>query len=1031
MRKLIFIILLFLLTTSTVYGAMSYGASNYLVKRGYSLSGNTSYDPIYTFMNEVEGIIEDATLEGGSTITFDNGGTFDNATDNKFEWNENSDELIWTFGSNVVTVSSGDVTTFDYGTIVLKSDMVLLDPVASATATEGMIYYDSDTDKFFGRNASTWVDLTAGDAASDTSTLDDIYDNGSSIDCDTDPVTITVSNTDNNRALDVVQNDTTNNPVAMLVTNTGTGVSLDFASSGTYDIQGTSDAWAISAAGVGTFESLAFTTNGGTIANSTDTEIVFGENSEDFSIDFLSDEIDFKSSSGVATVGWGDLDDFTGLNNITFDASASIVSLTADSSGDDLSFKVLGSQDASLVLYSNGTGADAVQITSANGGIDITASGALATEDIDITATGSSINLSASEAVANQIKLSAAGTVAGEAILLTTTNGGISIDAGNSSNGDIDINPGDNVTIATGTAGSDTAIGNSTGDVAVTSDNFDVTCTDATDNVFQIIKAGGNPLFDIDLGGTDAMAWGDNSTTCAIDSSDWDISATGALSGIGAIGMDGGLTIANTTPPDIILENTTAGSDADSGKFYWRGEDHDTSTDLDMSMFLDVTTSTDYKLSFMDDGASAEVASIDQGGNIQMDGDLDCDGHINVPTDKYIGLGDGGSYGNITMAYETGSSDFKIDSIVADQVLWVGDSTSGFDMTWYFETAGTIATDYDGNSVTFDDVNLAMGDDDVVTFGDTPDVLIEFQEDDSDAFKINAVTTVAGDAILIETSDGGIHLNADGASNGDVNIDAADDILLTHVGQITVNGAATQIIVIEGTADDNEMTLSFTDPTADITYTFPDANAGTYGLVTSTLSTNGVHSANAIWGGTNQIILEGATANSFEIVITPTDPTADRTLTLPDRTGNVTVADTGTDIRTAVVEVSANEIKALAASQKTLVAAPGANYYLKFVSATLIMDVATQYDDAAADGDLYIKYDTGAGQAVTAAIEGDNLIDAAADAMSTAIAAEFDAVAASSLSNKALVLDNDGAEYTTGTGTMTVIVTYVVCADGL
>ena len=35
------------------------------------------------------------------------------------------------------------------------------------------------------------------------------------------------------------------------------------------------------------------------------------------------------------------------------------------------------------------------------------------------------------------------------------------------------------------------------------------------------------------------------------------------------------------------------------------------------------------------------------------------------------------------------------------------------------------------------------------------------------------------------------------------------------------------------------------------------------------------------------IIFEGATANDFETTLTVTDPTADRTLTLPDETGTV------------------------------------------------------------------------------------------------------------------------------------------------
>ena len=43
------------------------------------------------------------------------------------------------------------------------------------------------------------------------------------------------------------------------------------------------------------------------------------------------------------------------------------------------------------------------------------------------------------------------------------------------------------------------------------------------------------------------------------------------------------------------------------------------------------------------------------------------------------------------------------------------------------------------------------------------------------------------------------------------------------------------------------------------------------------------------------VIFEGATADSYELTLIATDPTADRTITLPDRTGTViTTGDTGT-----------------------------------------------------------------------------------------------------------------------------------------
>jgi len=142
-------------------------------------------------------------------------------------------------------------------------------------------------------------------------------------------------------------------------------------------------------------------------------------------------------------------------------------------------------------------------------------------------------------------------------------------------------------------------------------------------------------------------------------------------------------------------------------------------------------------------------------------------------------------------------------------------------------------------------------------------------------------------------------------------------------------------IIIEGSTDNaNETTLTVTNPTADRTITFPD-ETGTVQLRVADVSDteigylNGVTSAiqtqlddkstasktetltnktlttPTINGGeftatggtprihgiylpdTHFITYEGATNNEFETVLTVADPTADRTITLPDATGTV------------------------------------------------------------------------------------------------------------------------------------------------
>lgn len=160
--------LLFCMVLSALCGsaqaAMTYGGDYYLPRRGGIGAGGLG-DPVYQFINEMETDWEASTLDGGTTLTFStNGGTFDNATNNAFEWNENSEDYIWTFTSDTLTVtSSTGVVTHDFALIVPMADQILLDPVSAAVGTvEGTMYYDSDDDIIYGRNSSSWVSLMAG-----------------------------------------------------------------------------------------------------------------------------------------------------------------------------------------------------------------------------------------------------------------------------------------------------------------------------------------------------------------------------------------------------------------------------------------------------------------------------------------------------------------------------------------------------------------------------------------------------------------------------------------------------------------------------------------------------------------------------------------------------------------------------------------------------------------------------------------------------------------------------------------------------
>lgn len=98
-------------------------------------------------------------------------------------------------------------------------------------------------------------------------------------------------------------------------------------------------------------------------------------------------------------------------------------------------------------------------------------------------------------------------------------------------------------------------------------------------------------------------------------------------------------------------------------------------------------------------------------------------------------------------------------------------------------------------------------------------------------------------------------------------------------------------IVFEGTTDDAyEMTLSAGDPTADRTISLPDATTTVVGTDTTQTLTNKTLTSPVVSGLTlsdASVVFEGATADDFETTLTVTDPTADRTITFPDSTGTV------------------------------------------------------------------------------------------------------------------------------------------------
>jgi hypothetical protein len=97
----------------------------------------------------------------------------------------------------------------------------------------------------------------------------------------------------------------------------------------------------------------------------------------------------------------------------------------------------------------------------------------------------------------------------------------------------------------------------------------------------------------------------------------------------------------------------------------------------------------------------------------------------------------------------------------------------------------------------------------------------------------------------------------------------------------TVNPSFGTSIIFEGaTADSYETTLQVTDPTDDRTITLPNVSG-------TVITTGNLSDITNIGVFTSTITMEGSSADDYELTLSAGNPTADRTITFPDATGTV------------------------------------------------------------------------------------------------------------------------------------------------
>ena len=175
--------------------------------------------------------------------------------------------------------------------------------------------------------------------------------------------------------------------------------------------------------------------------------------------------------------------------------------------------------------------------------------------------------------------------------------------------------------------------------------------------------------------------------------------------------------------------------------------------------------------------------------------------------------------------------------------------------------------------------------------------------------------TATGNTVLGDAATDTVTLTADVASNI---IPSADN---TH--DLGASGAEWKDLYIDGVAYVDSIAMPTTTVTDILDEDNMSSNSAT-ALATQQSIKAYVDTEVAAVGGSfgANIVFEGATANDFETTFAVTDPTADRTITLPDETGNVIIdakaqeftktqnfnATTLTDASTIAWDTSSNQV---------------------------------------------------------------------------------------------------------------------------
>jgi len=361
----------------------------------------------------------------------------------------------------------------------------------------------------------------------------------------------------------------------------------------TIAVTGNQDASLIlTAAGSGTDAmTIQTVTNGGGMAITAD-----GGAASDMVLTCTSGSL--KLDSGEAAVDSMTLNsaggiDISAVDDVDF-------TLTSGGAGEDLTIKQAGANDSSLFLTAEGTGVDALGLSSA-GGIDIASSGA--SDDIDITATGGKVIITGNENAAGAVQLLTSGGGGTSETIVMTNDQGTGTDSINidSTAGGLDVDVALSLALGSSEATVDAI------QIQASAGGIDI---DAVDDInIQITSgAGGEDLLLTQVGGNDSSitltAAGTGADAIGLQASAGGIDIDGTNSTLAititADGAGDDLTLTTVGAQDASIILTSAGTGADAISLQMDGTGGGLSVDTD-----------DGAISIVADGAANGDITID------------------------------------------------------------------------------------------------------------------------------------------------------------------------------------------------------------------------------------------------------------------------------------------------------------------------------------------------------------------------------------------------------------------------------------